>query len=187
MKIKVGMRFLNNLYKVGNVKTRMLMSGVLSSEQMEKFTDRFGTLDKLAEAKDSDIANVLGNSISEATLKEIRVTLDGYYANLIKLDFLTGMPSDVVPYKRINWGRLIEKSEMYGTPINGLQKALNKCSKKEKEFIRLRFGINKNQKVHSYAEISEKLDIPVKELDEFEVKALHAFTSNVLDSRKWFL
>ena len=160
------------------------MSGVLSSELMEKFTDRFGTLDKLAEAKDSDIMNIMGNAISEPTLKVIKATLEDYYTQLIYLDTLTGMPSSVIPSKRIAWGRLIDASGTYSASISELKKGLEKKKKKQRKFICLRYGINKKHKNYSYARISEKLDMPVCELDEFEVKSLNNFTEHVLSSRK---
>ncbi len=184
MRIKVSMRLLNSIYGVGNVKTRTIMCGVLSSEQMEKFTDRFSNLDKLAEAKDADIINVMGDVVNTTTLKRIKSVMEEYYTQLTYYDTLTGMPSEVLPVQRVAWGRLIDDTSTYGTSISGLQKAINKCPDKVKKFIRLRYGINKNQKNYSYAEISKKIDVPVCELDEFEVKALNTFTETVLSSRK---
>ena len=184
MDSKVSMRFLNSLFGVGNVKTRSLMCGVLSSEQMEKFTERFDTLDELAEAKDADIINLMGDAINTYTVKKIKKTMNEYYKQLECLYLLTGKTSEFLPNEKVAWGRLIEASCTYGTTINGLQKAINKCPNQVKKFLRLRYGINKHQKIYSYAEISKKIDVPICELDEFEIKALNTFTEIVLDSRK---
>ena len=174
MKVKVSMRVLNTFYGVGGNKTRILFSEILGHDTLTEFTEKYGTLETLAEAKDAELLNMPG--ISAEVLTQIKSTVQAYYNRLIKWDTLTGMPKDVYPAERVRWGRLMEASSIYGLSINKLAKGLNRLPKDERKYIELRFGINKKHKAMSLAKISKELDIPVSELDDFEVKALNDFT-----------
>lgn len=174
MKVKVGMRVFNTFYGVGGCKTRILLSEILGHDTLTDFTEKYGTLEMLAEAKDEELLNMPG--ISKEVLKQIKSTIQAYYNRLIKWDTLTGMPKDINPAIRIHWGKLIEASSVYGLSINKLARGLEHLPKDEKKYIKLRFGLNEKGKTFTLAKISKELDIPVSELDEFEVKALNDFT-----------
>ena len=183
MKTKRSMRYMNAMYGVGKTETQTILLGLLSSDQLDVFVKRFKNLDQLAEAKETDILSIPGLNISDATVKEIKSTMDAFYDQFEKWELLTGMPGNVVPMERVKYGKLIEASYAFGTSINEMKKAINKLSNVERKFIRLKFGINKDGKEYPYVKISEKLEIPVSELDEFEVKALNNLTEIIMSSR----
>lgn len=181
MKVKVGMRVLNSFYGVGGNKTRILFSEILGSDALSEFTEKYGTLERLAEARDADLLNMPG--ISDEVLAQIKSTVQAYYNRLIKWDTLTGMPEDVCPSERICWGKLMEASTIYGVSIKKLSNGLSKLSKKERKYLKLRFGLNEKRKFFSLARISKELDMPVSELDDFEVKSLNNFTQIMLSNK----
>lgn len=174
MKVKVGMRVLNAFYGVGKNKTRILFSEILGHDALTEFSEKYGTLEDLAEAKDTELLNMPG--ISKEVLAQIKATAQAYYNRLIKWDTLTGMPKDISPVERVRWGRIMEASSVYGLSINKLGRGLNRLPKDEKKYIMMRFGLNDKRKIMSLAKISKELDIPVSDLDDFEVKALNDFT-----------
>lgn len=181
MKVKVGMRVLNTFYGVGKCKTRLLFSEILGHDTLTEFTEKYGTLEELAEAKDAELLNVPG--ISAEVLSQIKSTMQAYYNRLIKWDTLTGMPKDIAPVERVRWGKLMEASSVYGVSINKLGRGLNRLSKDEKKYIMMRFGLNEKRKIMSLAKISKELDIPVAELDDFEIKALNDFTQLMIKKK----
>ena len=174
MKVKVGMRVLNSFYGVGGCKTRILLSEILGHDTLTEFTEKYGTLDMLAEAKDEELLSMPG--IGPEVLKQIKSTVQAYYNRLIKWDTLTGMPKDINPAIRVHWGKFMEASSVYGLSINKLARGLEKLPKNEKKYIKLRFGLNEKGKSMSLAKISKELKIPTSELDELEIKALNDYT-----------
>ena len=174
MKVKVGMRVLNAYYGAGKHKTRILLSDILGHDALTEFTEKYGTLEALAEAKDEELLSMHG--IGSEVLKKIKATVQAYYNRIIKWDTLTGMPKDINPVIRVRWGMLMEASSVYGVSINKLGRGLEKLPKNEKKYIKLRFGLNEKGKSVSLAKISKELNIPVSELEEFEIKALNDFT-----------
>lgn len=185
MKVKISVRVLNGLYQVGDVETRNILSGYLSPEDISKLTAKYPTLNSMAELKTDDFKNILG--VDDKTVKIIKKATEDYLANIAAYDFLTDMPDDVSPAERVKWGKLIDATQTYGTNISQLKKTLNSMAATERKYLELRFGISNCCedfcKECSDAEISEKLEIPVSELEEYGVKVLNAFTNRILEAR----
>ena len=178
------MRYMNEMYGVGKTETKTILLGLLGSDQLDLFVKRFKNLDQLAEAKDADILSIPGLNISETTVKAIKSTIDAFYDQFERWELLTGMPSDVVPMERVKYGKLIEATSTLGTTIDEMKESIKKLpTKAQRKFIKMRFGLNKEKKEYPYLKISEKLDIPVCELDEFEVRVLNNLTELIIGSR----
>lgn len=190
MKVKTSIRLLNKLYGVGNVELRTLLSDQLSTEEITKVTNKYPTLDAIAEVKRDEIKVIL--NVTDDVVNIIKKAAEEFFNSIDRYDVITGMPDEISPAERVQWGKLIEASQTYGTDISTLKAAINKLSTpKEREYLKLKFGLKDYccdssdgcHKEYSDAEISEKLDIPVSEIDEYGVKVLNSFTNCILETR----
>ena len=170
MRIKVSMRYLIKLFNLENYGVRVIFSEILSSDCVNELENRFENLEELAEASDKELLAIPG--IGEKRVKEIRETLTNFFKKYIERDFVTGMPEEVPPTKRVKCSILMEDAQLYSCTIEQLNEAIKQLSKKERKLLKMSYGLNKKSKIYTATEISKKLEIPVSELDEYKIKVL---------------
>lgn len=170
MRIKVPMRYMNKHFGVEKTEIRVLFSELLGSDVLNALENRFKNLGQLAEASDDEMLAIPG--ITEKTLKDIKEELYNYFKNLTKKDELTKMPEGISPVRRLAYANLIEEAKLFSCSIKRIDKSIEKLPKTERKFIKMSFGLNKSGCRKTQKEISEKLDIPVCEFDEYRVKVL---------------
>lgn len=170
MRIKVPMRYMNKHFGVEKTGVRMLFSELLGSDVLNALECNFKNLEHLAEASDSDILAIPG--MTEQMLKDMKEVLYGYFKELTKKDELAGMHDELSPKSRLAYAELINEAQLYSCSIKKINKSINKLPKKERRYIKMFYGLNKKWHKKTLKEISEKLDIPVCELDDYKVRVL---------------
>lgn len=185
MKAPISIRICINEYRCGEEKTRKVLSGYLSPEEVSKIANKIPNLNVMAETKTDDLKRLFG--FDGKTVKNIKKAIGDYLEKLAGYDFLTGMPDDVSPDERVRWGKLIDEAQIYGTSINKIKIILNSMDEKERMYLELKFGVSNccddYLKEYSDTEISERLGIPADDIEEFGIKALDAFTKCILATR----
>ncbi len=170
MRIKTPMRYMNKHFGVEKIEIRVLFSELLGSDVLNALENRFKNLGQLAEASDKDLLAIPG--ISEKTLKDIKEVLYDYFKCLTQKDELTKMPVGISPAKRLAYADLISEAELLSLSIKKIDKSMERLPKAERRFIKMSFGLNKTGRRSTQKEISQKLGIPVCELDEYRIKVL---------------
>ena len=170
MRIKVPMRYMTEHFGVEKTEIRMLFSELLGSDVLNALESRFKNLEQLADASDADILAIPG--ITEKMLKDMKEVLYGYFKDLTKKDELTKMPKNISPKRRLAYAELMETAQLISCSIKKIDKAISKLPKSERHYIKMAFGLNKQCQKRTLKEISEKLGIPVCELDDYRVRVL---------------
>ena len=170
MRIKVPMRYMNKHFGVEKTEIRMIFSEILGSDVLNALESNFKNLQQLADASDEDILAVPG--MTDKMLKNMKEVLYGYFKELIKKDELAGMHNELSPKSRLAYAELIDAAQLYSCSIKKINKAIKKLPKKERRYIKMSYGLNQKWHKKTLKEISEKLDIPVCELDDYKVRVL---------------
>ena len=169
MRTKTPTGYLCKHFGVEKNPIRLIFSELLGSDVINALEGRFKNLGQLADASDKDILSIPG--IGEKTLKDIKEELDGYFKKLCQKDELTKMPTDVSPARRLAYADLINEADLVSCTIKKIDKCLNKLPKDERKYIKMSFGLKSGHR-KTLKEISNELEIPVCELDEYRVKVL---------------
>ena len=179
MRIKISMHYMCEYFGVEKMEIRLLFSELLGSDVLNSLETRFPNLGMLACATDEDLLSITG--IGEKTLKDIKDVIGAFFKKLVLLDELTDMPKDIQASKRIRYGELIDSAELFSCSIKKIDKAIEKLPKKEAKYVKMAFGLDKKKRL-SPKQISEKLDIPLCEIDEYRIKVLRHL-SDVIHSK----
>lgn len=170
MRTKIPMSYICKHFGVEKIQIRVIFSELLGSDVLNALEGRFKNLGQLAEASDKDLLAIPG--IGEKTLKDIKEELYSYFRKLSQKDELTRMPEGISPARRLAYADLISEADLISCSIKKIDKCMKKLPKAEREFIKMSFGLNKSGHRKTLKEISNKLEIPVCELDEYRIKVL---------------
>ena len=169
MRTKIPMSYMCNHFGVEKTQIRVIFSELLGSDVLNALEGRFKNLGQLAEASDKDILSIPG--IGEKTLKDIKEEMYVYFKKLCQKDELTKMPANISPARRLAYADLINEANLVSCTIKKIDKCLNKLPKDERKYIKMSFGLKSGHR-KMLKEISNELEIPVCELDEYRVKVL---------------
>lgn len=171
MRIKMSGPYICKHFGVEKVLIRVIFSELLGSDVLNALESRFKNLGQLANASDKELLSIPG--IGEKTLKDIKEELNSYFGRMSQNDELTQMPKGISPAKRLAYANLIIEANLISCSIKKIKKCLNKLPEAERKFIKMEFGLNKKGRRKTAKEISQKLGIPVCELDEYKIKVLN--------------
>ena len=177
MRTKVPMRYMIKHFGEEKTDVRMIFSELLVSDVLNALESRFKNLEQLAEATDDDVLSVPG--MTEQMLKDMKEVLYTYFKVLTKKDERTNMPKNISPKRRLAYADLMETAQLVSCSIKKIDKAISKLSKSERKYIKMAFGLNKQCQKKTLKEISEKLGIPVCELDDYRIRTLSHLSDKV--------